>query len=84
MSSTHLVCPLPTGNKYQAAKKWGVPSVTADWLIECARMATKVPEADFMVEHTDRPKLARKKIFRDLLGERLRRVTHKIPKIYSR
>lgn len=73
VSSTHLVCPLPTGNKYQAAKKWGVPSVSADWLIECSRAARKVPEADFAVDQTERPKLARKKIFRDHLAAMLER-----------
>lgn len=70
VSSTHLVCPRPTGNKYQAAKKWGVPSVSADWLIECARVARKVPEADFAVDRTDHPRVDRKKIFQDHLGER--------------
>lgn len=69
ISSTHLVCPLPTGNKYQAAKKWGVPAVSADWLIECARVSSRVPEADFLVDSTDHPKVERKKIFRSHLSE---------------
>ncbi|KAG0723109.1 DNA topoisomerase 2-binding protein 1 [Chionoecetes opilio] len=68
VSSTHLVCPLPTGNKYQAAGKWGVPAVSADWLIECARAACRVPEGDYRVDSADRPKIARKKVFRDYIA----------------
>lgn len=69
--STHLVCPLPSGNKYQAAKKWGVPVVSADWLVECARLTSRVPEDPFLVDGSNHPKVDKKKVFMDHLGETL-------------
>lgn len=67
--STHLVCPLPSGNKYQAAKKWGVPVVSADWLVECARVPSRVPEDPFLVDCPNHRKVDKKKVFRDHLGD---------------
>lgn len=70
--STHLVCPLPSGNKYQAARKWGVPVVSADWLVECARVAGRVPEDPFLVNSSNHPKVDKKKVFKDHLGTTLK------------
>ncbi|XP_069938324.1 DNA topoisomerase 2-binding protein 1 isoform X2 [Cherax quadricarinatus] len=49
-ASTHLVCPAAEGDKYRAAVKWGVPAVTRDWLLECARTLKKEPEDSFKVD----------------------------------
>lgn len=34
---THLLCKFAHGPKYDAASKWGIVPVTADWLYECVR-----------------------------------------------
>lgn len=50
--STHLVCPTPEGNKYNAAVKWKLPAVTADWLKSCAAQSKRVDETPFLVGET--------------------------------
>ncbi|XP_071877035.1 DNA topoisomerase 2-binding protein 1-A-like [Bombus fervidus] len=47
--NTHLICPIPEGKKYDAAVKWNVPVVTADWLVACAVESTWVNETPFLV-----------------------------------
>eukprot|EP00268_Persea_americana_P053257 TRINITY_DN6013_c0_g1_i4.p1 TRINITY_DN6013_c0_g1~~TRINITY_DN6013_c0_g1_i4.p1 ORF type:complete len:814 (-),score=125.40 TRINITY_DN6013_c0_g1_i4:2532-4973(-) len=39
---THLLCKFTSGPKYEAACKWGVQSVTAEWITECIRQNTMV------------------------------------------
>ncbi|KAG7587365.1 BRCT domain [Arabidopsis thaliana x Arabidopsis arenosa] len=34
---THLLCISADGHKYETASKWGIVSVTPDWLCECVR-----------------------------------------------
>ena len=34
---THLLCKYATGNKYEAACKWGIHPVRCEWLYECVR-----------------------------------------------
>lgn len=34
---THLLCKFTNGPKYQAACKWGILSVTSEWLFECIK-----------------------------------------------
>jgi len=34
---THLICNFAKGDKYVRASKWGIISVTPDWLYECVR-----------------------------------------------
>ncbi|TGZ37603.1 DNA topoisomerase 2-binding protein 1 [Temnothorax longispinosus] len=53
--STHLVCPSPEGNKYNAAVRWKLPAVTADWLKTCADQLTLVDETPFLVGETIAP-----------------------------
>ncbi|XP_032667662.1 DNA topoisomerase 2-binding protein 1 isoform X2 [Odontomachus brunneus] len=53
--STHLVCPTPEGNKYNAAVRWKLPAVTADWLKTCADQLTLVDETSFLVGETIAP-----------------------------
>ncbi|XP_018339764.1 PREDICTED: DNA topoisomerase 2-binding protein 1-A isoform X3 [Trachymyrmex septentrionalis] len=53
--STHLVCPSPEGNKYNAAVRWKLPAVTADWLKTCADELTLVDETPFLVGETIAP-----------------------------
>lgn len=50
--STHLICPTPEGNKYNAAVRWKLPAVTAAWLITCAEQLTHVNETPFLVGET--------------------------------
>ncbi|XP_025266640.1 DNA topoisomerase 2-binding protein 1-A isoform X3 [Camponotus floridanus] len=57
-ASTHLVCPIPEGDKYNAAVRWKLPAVTADWLKTCADQLTLADETPFLVGETmapDRP-----------------------------
>ena len=48
-ASTHLILMKPEGSKYEAAKKWGVPTVSKKWLIETAKRLTRQNETDFPV-----------------------------------
>ncbi|KAG4211517.1 hypothetical protein ERO13_A02G110400v2 [Gossypium hirsutum] len=34
---THLLCKFTSGPKYEAACKWGIRSVTSEWIYECVR-----------------------------------------------
>ncbi|XWS25087.1 hypothetical protein CRYUN_Cryun27aG0041000 [Craigia yunnanensis] len=34
---THLLCKFTSGPKYEAASKWGIHSVTSEWIYECVR-----------------------------------------------
>jgi len=51
-ASTHLICPSPEGNKYNAAVRWKLPAVTADWLKTCADQLTLIDETPFLVGET--------------------------------
>ncbi|XP_067910854.1 DNA topoisomerase 2-binding protein 1 [Heterodontus francisci] len=51
LASTHLVLQEPQGSKYEAAKKWNLPAVTAAWLFESARSGKKADESKFLVEN---------------------------------
>lgn len=71
LANTHLVCPTPTGAKYNAAERWCIPAVTCDWLLECARSGKKVPENSFVVgcSNNDIVQLPRKDIIMELWSE---------------
>lgn len=47
--STHLVCGVPEGQKYEAGLKWGIPVVDKDWLLACRRDGRFVNEKRFLV-----------------------------------
>ena len=49
LASTHLVCPEPDGQKYNAALKWSLPAVTKAWLAACLKDCTWVSERPFLV-----------------------------------
>lgn len=66
--STHLICSESEGDKYKAAKKWGVPAVTRDFLLQCASMGRHVSEDDFRVDNDDRIVLDPMVVMKDLLG----------------
>lgn len=34
---THLICKFASGPKYEAACKWGICSITSEWIYECIR-----------------------------------------------
>ncbi|XP_076160180.1 mutagen-sensitive 101 isoform X1 [Ptiloglossa arizonensis] len=53
--STHLVCPSPEGSKYNAAVKWKLPAVTAEWLKACAAELKRVDETPYLVGETIAP-----------------------------
>ncbi|XP_038898756.1 DNA topoisomerase 2-binding protein 1 isoform X2 [Benincasa hispida] len=36
---THLICKFSDGMKYEAACKWGIHSITAEWIYECVRQS---------------------------------------------
>ncbi|XP_068261378.1 DNA topoisomerase 2-binding protein 1 [Nyctibius grandis] len=52
-ASTHLVVREPDGSKYEAAKKWNLPAVTAAWLLQSARTGKKADESKFLVENAE-------------------------------
>jgi hypothetical protein len=45
--STHLVCAKTEGRKYEKALEWGVPAVSAEWVIACATSSTRPKEEDY-------------------------------------
>lgn len=50
LRNTHLVACEPQGCKYEAAKNWGLPVVTKEWLVASAKFCTKVNEDQFFVD----------------------------------
>jgi len=34
---THLLCKFTNGPKYDGARKWGIQSVTSEWIFECVK-----------------------------------------------
>ncbi|XP_038058613.1 DNA topoisomerase 2-binding protein 1-like isoform X1 [Patiria miniata] len=48
--NTHLLLREANGSKYKAAKKWKVPAVTKDWLLESARQNKRQPENTYLVD----------------------------------
>lgn len=52
---THLVCSSPKGQKYNAAVKWNLPAVTAEWLKVCAEKLRYVDETPYLVGETRAP-----------------------------
>ncbi|NXG70742.1 TOPB1 protein, partial [Baryphthengus martii] len=52
-ASTHLVVREPDGSKYEAAKKWNLPAVTAAWLLQSARTGKRADESRFLVENAE-------------------------------
>jgi len=49
VASTHLICPVAEGQKYQAAVKWSLSAVTRDWILACFRELLWVSEKPFLV-----------------------------------
>lgn len=50
LASTHLVLKESGGSKYEASKKWNLPAVTIDWLLETARLGKRANESHFLIE----------------------------------
>ncbi|GMN45524.1 hypothetical protein TIFTF001_014708 [Ficus carica] len=40
---THLLCKFAIGPKYEAACKWGIHSITSEWMYECVKQNKLVP-----------------------------------------
>ncbi|XP_044736060.1 DNA topoisomerase 2-binding protein 1 isoform X2 [Chrysoperla carnea] len=51
-ASTHLICPAPMGSKYTAAVRWGLYTVTEDWLLACAAECKHIPENLYTVKES--------------------------------
>lgn len=49
LASTHLVCPSPTGKKFKAAEKWGIPVVNKDWLLACLKSCSLEPVEPYLI-----------------------------------
>lgn len=47
-----LICPNPTGKKYEGARNWGLPVIRAEWLLECLARKTRVDETEYLVGDT--------------------------------
>lgn len=43
---------MPQGEKYNAAVKWKLPAVTAEWLFQCAAKMKLVNESEYLVGET--------------------------------
>ncbi|KAL4596130.1 hypothetical protein ACB092_12G142000 [Castanea dentata] len=44
---THLLCKFTNGPKYEAARKWGIHSITSEWMYECIRQNEVVALGSF-------------------------------------
>ncbi|KAF3974026.1 hypothetical protein CMV_002603 [Castanea mollissima] len=44
---THLLCKFTNGPKYEAARKWGIHSITSEWIYECIRQNEVVALGSF-------------------------------------
>ena len=49
-ASTHLVCQAAEGHKYAAARKWGLPAVSREWLRACAAAGRRLSTDEYAVE----------------------------------
>ena len=49
---THLLCKFATGEKYMLACKWGLPTITCEWLYECARKVRRSCLPVFCLMHS--------------------------------
>ncbi|KAF7816812.1 DNA topoisomerase 2-binding protein 1-A isoform X1 [Senna tora] len=45
---THLLCKFVNGPKYEAACKWGIQSVTSEWIFECVKQNKIVAVDEFL------------------------------------
>ena len=50
LANTHLVVITNSGSKYEAARKWGLPTVSKQWLIDCAKQSRRLPEVDYDID----------------------------------
>lgn len=46
---THLLCKFADGDKYEAASRWGIHVVTADWIYECAKQVIATSFSPFLL-----------------------------------
>ncbi|KAF4373146.1 hypothetical protein F8388_019328 [Cannabis sativa] len=44
---THLICKFASGPKYEAACKWGIHTITSDWIYDCVKQNKLVPLNQF-------------------------------------
>ncbi|GFO25793.1 DNA topoisomerase 2-binding protein 1 [Plakobranchus ocellatus] len=58
-ASTHLIVNYPTGTKYNAAKKWGIPAVGKEWVFSCITSGKRVAEADYNIDVLEQKRLAK-------------------------
>ena len=50
-SNTHLLCKSASGLKYDKAKQWRIPTISADWLAACYRaVRSNLPAAMYVVD----------------------------------
>lgn len=52
LASTHLICSETKGKKFEAARKWNIPAITKDWLLDCLTSDNLKPLDDYLVSET--------------------------------
>ncbi|KAK3788086.1 hypothetical protein RRG08_009018 [Elysia crispata] len=57
--STHLIVNYPTGTKYNAAKKWGIPAVGKEWVFACITSGKRVSEVDYDIDVLEEKRLTK-------------------------
>ncbi|RUS70584.1 hypothetical protein EGW08_021654 [Elysia chlorotica] len=57
--STHLIVNYPTGTKYNAAKKWGIPAVGKEWVFDCITLGKRAPETEYDIDLLEQKRLAK-------------------------
>ncbi|GIY17022.1 hypothetical protein CEXT_296711 [Caerostris extrusa] len=50
LSNTHLVVATSEGSKYEASKKWKIPAVTKQWVLDAAKSGSVPPVNEYLVD----------------------------------
>ncbi|GFS61654.1 DNA topoisomerase 2-binding protein 1-A [Nephila pilipes] len=50
LSNTHLIAAAPEGSKYEAAKKWKIPAVTKQWVLDAAKSGAAPSVDKYLVD----------------------------------
>ncbi|GFR12558.1 DNA topoisomerase 2-binding protein 1-A [Trichonephila clavata] len=50
LSNTHLIAATPEGSKYEAAKKWKIPAVTKQWVLDAAKSGVAPSVDKYLVD----------------------------------
>ncbi|KAJ8307553.1 hypothetical protein KUTeg_015637 [Tegillarca granosa] len=53
LPNTHLILKEAGGSKYEAAKKWGIPALSKNWLLKCAKTGRRESESEYEIDRKE-------------------------------